>query len=101
MKKISLLALFAMSAFAGTWKATVSDAKCGKAHAEPTEKSIKCVNACVKGGGAPVLLTEDGKILKIADASKVADHLGHKVVVTGELEGDTVTIESVKMQEKE
>jgi hypothetical protein len=29
----------------------------------------------------------------------VADHLGHKVTVTGDLEGDTVTIDSVKMSD--
>ena len=98
MKKFALLALFATSAFAAEIKGTISDAKCGKAHADASEKSIKCVNGCVKNGSAPVLVTEDGKILKIADASKVSDHLGHKVIVDGTVDGDTVTIASVKMQ---
>jgi hypothetical protein len=39
----------------------------------------------------------EGKVLKIANPDKVKDHLGHLVVVTGKLDGDTVTIESVKM----
>ena len=98
MKKITILALFAMSAFGADIKGTISDAKCGKAHADASEKSMKCVNACIKNGTAPVLVTEDGNILKIADAAKVADHLGHKVIVTGTVDGDTVEIASVKMQ---
>lgn len=98
MKIFAMLALFAMSAFGADIKGTISDAKCGKAHADASEKSMKCVAGCVKNGSAPVLVTEDGKILKIADAAKVSDHLGHKVVVTGEVEGDTVTVASVKMQ---
>ena len=101
MKKLAFaFSLLAVSAFAGDWKVTVSDAKCGKAHADASEKSMKCVNACVKGGQKAVLVTEDNQVLKIADGdeSKVADHLGHKVVVTGELTGDTVAIKSVKMQ---
>jgi hypothetical protein len=98
MKKVALLALFAMSAFGAEIKGTISDSKCGKAHLDASEKSQKCVAGCVKGGSAPVLVTEDGKILKISDAAKVADHLGHKVVVNGSVDGDTVTIASVKMQ---
>lgn len=101
MKKLAFaFSLLAVTAFAGEWKGTISDAKCGAAHADASEKSTKCVQACVKGGQKAVFVTEDNKVLKIADASasKVADHLGHKVVVTGELEGETVTISNVKMQ---
>ena len=101
MKKLTFaFSLLAVSAFAGDWKATVSDAKCAAAHADASEKSTKCVQACVKGGQKAVLVTEDNKVLKIAegDESKVAEHLGHKVVVTGDLKGDTVSIQSVKMQ---
>lgn len=97
MKKLAIgFSLFAVSAFAAEWTGTVSDAKCGAAHADASEKSMKCVNGCVKGGQAPVLVV-DGKVYKIADKEKVADHLGHKVVVTGKLDGDTITIDKVKM----
>ena len=49
----------------------------------------------MKGGATPVLVS-DGKVLKIADTSKVQDFLGKKVVVKGDLEGDTVTIASIE-----
>jgi len=102
MKKFALglfgaVALFSVSAFAETWEGTISDAKCGKAHADASEKSMKCAAACVKGGQAPVFVTGDGKVLKIKNADKVMDHVGHKVSLTGELDGDTVTVDSVKM----
>lgn len=90
--------LFAVSAMAEKYSGTISDAKCGMAHADASEKSMKCVQGCVKGGQAPVLVV-DGKVYKIADDSKdkVMDHLGHKVEVDGKLDGETITIKSVKM----
>ena len=39
----------------------------------------------------------DGKVYKIDDASKVQDHIGHKVTITGELKGETVQVQDVKM----
>ena len=97
MKKLIFAStLFAVSAFAGEWSGTISDAKCAAKHADASAASQKCVAGCVKGGAAPVLVT-DGKILKIANADKVNDHLGHKVKVSGKLDGDTITVDSVKM----
>jgi hypothetical protein len=97
VKKLAIaFSLCAISAFAAEWSGTISDSKCGAAHADASEKSMKCVQGCVKGGQQPVLVSE-GKVYKIADASKVADHLGHKVVVTGDLDGDTIKVATVKM----
>ena len=96
MKKFAFVALFAACAFAGEWKGTISDAKCGAAHADASEKSMKCVNGCVKGGQKAVFVS-DGKVIQIANQDAVKEHLGHKVTVTGKMEGDTVTVDSVKM----
>ena len=96
MKKFAFVALFAVSAFAAEWKGTISDAKCGAAHADASEKSMKCVNACVKGGQKAVLVS-DGKVLQIANQDAVTPHLGHKVTITGNLEGETVTVDTVEM----
>lgn len=97
MKKLAIaFSLCAVSAFAAQMKGTISDAKCGAAHADASEKSMKCAQGCVKGGQAAVFVS-DGKVYKIADASKVANHIGHKVVVDGKVDGDTVKIDSVEM----
>lgn len=87
-----------LCAFGGEWSGTISEAGCGLKHADASEKSVACVKKCVEKGAAPVFVT-DGKMLKISDdsKSKIMDHLGHKVTITGKLEGDTVSIDSVKM----
>jgi hypothetical protein len=101
MKRVSLvfvlaLSLLTMVATAGDWTGVISDAKCGAAHAAASEKDANCVKGCVKKGSAPVFVSE-GKVLKIANADKVNDHLGHKVKVSGKLEGDTLTIDKLEM----
>ncbi len=101
MKKLlatfALTAIGSMSAFAGEWSGVLADSKCK--HTDGTEKSIACTQSCVKRGGEAVFITSDDKVLKIDKASmdKVTPHLGHKVTVTGDVKGDTVTIESIKM----
>lgn len=102
MKRTILLSLaaslFAVSAMAESWTGTISDSKCGAKHADASEKSMACVKACVGRGGEAVFVVGD-KVLKLDAASKakIAEHLGHKVVIDGSLEGETVTVASVKM----
>ena len=92
-----VVSLAALTAMAGEWTGYISDSKCGAAHTDGSQKSAKCVQSCVKGGQEPVFVTADKKVLKIANADKVKDHLGHKVKVTGDLAGDTLTIDKVEM----
>ena len=99
MKKLAItFALASVGAFAATWSGTISDANCGAKHTDASEKSMACVNKCVGGGAAAVFVT-GVKVLKIANQDAVKEHLGHKVDVTGELEGDTVTVSKVTMTE--
>jgi hypothetical protein len=86
--------LFAVTSFAADMTGYISDSKCGAkgekdAHAD-------CSVKCVKGGAAPVFVS-DGKVYKIDDAAKVQDHVGHKVTITGEVKGDTIQVQEVKM----
>ena len=97
MKKVALLAAFALSAFAAEWTGAISEAGCGAKHTDGSAKSVACVTGCVKKGAAPVFVTADGKVVKIANADKVQEHLGHKVKVTGKLDGETLTIDTVSM----
>jgi hypothetical protein len=91
---VLMLSLFAVTAFATEMTGYVSDSKCGAkgekdAHAD-------CAVKCVKGGAAPVFVS-DGKVYKVDDAAKVQDHVGHKVTITGEVKGDTIQVQEVKM----
>ena len=96
---LAFFALGTLAASAAELKGTISDSKCAAKHVDASEKSAACVEMCVKGGSAPVLVTADNKIIKIDEASreKVMNHLGHKVTITGTVENDTVKIESFKM----
>src|SRR5665213_2160254 len=101
MKKLlamsALMAIGSLSAFAGEWSGYIADSKCK--HTDGTEKSIACTKTCIKGGSEAVFVTSDDKVLKIDKASmaKVTPHFGHKVTVTGKVEGDTITVDSIKM----
>ena len=99
MKKMLLaaslvLSFSAVTAFADEMTGVIGDSKCGAKHG--TDMDAKCVTSCVKGGASPVFIVGD-KVYKIADPTKVMDHLGHKVTITGTVADDTVTIEDIKM----
>ena len=89
-----VLSVFSLTAKAGEWTGYISDSKCGAKGAK--DEHADCAVKCVRGGAVAVFVT-DGKVYKIDDASKVQDHIGHKVTITGELKGDTVQVETVKM----
>lgn len=102
MKKLALafllvLSLVAFSAAAAEMTGYISDAKCAKdvAKAE-SDGHADCAAACAKKGEALVFVS-DGKVYKVDDQSKVQDHVGHKVTITGKVDGDTLKVDSVKM----
>ncbi len=99
MKKLVVVfvvvcALFAMSAPAAEWKGWIVDAKCGAKGAKAEHAA--CAEKCAKGGAALVFVS-DGKVLKVSDQAKIQGHVGHEVTITGKLDGDTISVDSVKM----
>ena len=109
MKKLAavlgFLALSAMTAMAAEWTGYISDTKCAAASSKASSAAewIKpdqfesCVKQCVKAGSPPVFLTPDNKMIKIDAASmeKVTPMLGHKVTVTGKLDGGVLKIDTI------
>jgi hypothetical protein len=93
---VMALSLFSLSAFAETFNAYISDSKCGAKHA--ADMNAKCVNGCIKGGATPVAVVGD-KVYKIENADAVKEHYGHKVIIDGKADGDTLKVDSVKMAE--
>ena len=98
MKTITSVALMtlglAASGMAAEYKGFVEDQKCST---NPEMKGdAACAQKCIKGGSPAVLVTEDGKIYKIANQDKILASAGQNVTVTGKLKGDTLTIASVK-----
>ncbi|HEY1203072.1 MAG: hypothetical protein ABSH46_20215 [Bryobacteraceae bacterium] len=85
------LALFSWSALAEDLTGVFTCSKCKHTDASGAE----CAKHCIKNGVAPIFVTSDGKTLKVANPDKVGDKIAEKVTVTGSVEGDTLTIESV------
>jgi hypothetical protein len=89
--------LLSVSALAKKFEGVISDDKCGKAHVDGSEKSMKCVEGCIKGGKAAVLVSGDN-VYKLAGKTNLTKgHEGHKVVIDGKMKGDTITVNKLKM----
>jgi len=96
MKKLLAgFALMAASGMAANVTGYVIDQACSD---KPGMRgNEQCAQACIKKGSPAVLVTDDGKVYKFTDQAKVVAHAGHKVTITGKVDGDTITVDSVKM----
>jgi len=99
MKKVlTVFAFAALSAMAADWTGYIADASCAKNAAKAgADDHAACAAKCIKGGAAAVLVTADGKVYQIEDQDKVTAHAGHKVTITGKMDGDKIKVDSVKM----
>ena len=103
-----LLTGFAMLSPAASMTMTgmISDSMCGLSHAKmtaghPGMTDRACTLACVKGG-AKYIFVSNGKIYQIANQT-LADlekNAGENVSLTGDFNGQTVTIAKVMMERK-
>jgi hypothetical protein len=60
--------------------------------------NAECVARCVRDGDKVVLVSEDGKIYQISNQDKITpESYGQVVTLTGKTDGDTITVESLKM----
>ncbi len=91
-----VLATFAWAADSTTVNGWVSDSKCAAkgmnaAHAE-------CAKKCLAAGAKMVVVTDsDKKVLTVDNPDVLKGHEGHHVAVTGEVMGDSIHVDSVKM----
>ncbi|MBL7699615.1 MAG: hypothetical protein JNK79_15725 [Chitinophagaceae bacterium] len=96
MKNILLAVALLLSAsvFAGdpiTLTGFIGDDHCGK---KSGPDHAECAKKCVKGGAKPVLIVGK-KVYSISNPEKLGDLVGDKVEITGEVDGDVITIEKV------
>ena len=91
---LALVAGFSTVAMAAEFKGYIIDETCSTKAA--MKGNVECAATCIKGGSAAVLVTEDGKVLKIADQAKVVPMAGKQVTITGEMKGDSITVASIK-----
>ena len=94
-KALVMFAFAAASAMAADLTGYVMDESCST---KPAMKGNEaCARKCIKGGSPAVLMAADGKVYKLDDQAKVTEHAGHKVIVTGALKGDTIAVDSIKI----
>src|SRR5437899_3495739 len=92
---IALFALACCVCIAADFTGYVIDESCS---GKPAMKGNEaCARKCMKGGSPAVLMTADAKVYKLDDQAKVTEHAGHKVIVTGALKGDTIAVDSIKI----
>jgi Protein of unknown function (DUF5818) len=93
-KMLAVFGLAAISAMAADVTGYVVDKNC--ASKKEMLGNEACAQSCIKRGSPAVLATEDGKIYSISNQDKVKDVAGKKVTVTGKVDGETITVDSVK-----
>ncbi|WP_180541389.1 hypothetical protein [Nevskia soli] len=105
MKKLLLLsAVFSAASFAATFDGTIMDGMCASAKKDPATHTAKCSMACSKSGYG--LMTADGKYIKFDEAGNAkalaalkdtAKKDDLKATVSGTMDGDTLKVDSVKV----
>ena len=91
---LALAAGFSTSMMAAQFKGYLIDEKCSKVAS--MKGDVDCANKCIKAGSPAVLLTDDGKVYKIANQDKVVAMAGQQVTINGKESADTITVDSVK-----
>jgi membrane protein implicated in regulation of membrane protease activity len=94
MKK--LLAVFALCAAAGMaadWTGYIIDKTCSSKKEMWGDEA--CAKRCLARGDVAVLVTEDGTIYSVANQDKVKESAGKKVTITGRIDGNTITVETL------
>lgn len=98
MKKVfamsAAVAVLSMSAMAADVTGYIIDKMCSGNAA--MRGNVACANKCIKAGSPAVLVTDDGKIYNITDQAKVLKDAGKKVTITGDVNGDSISVKKIK-----
>jgi hypothetical protein len=89
-----LLTAMPMRAAETTLTGYIADSKCNSQAAH--EGARECTIKCVKEGAKYVFVSDgDKKVYSLDDQSKVAEHAGDHVTVTGSVDGDSLKLSSI------
>lgn len=91
---LALLPAAGLLADMGSWTGWVTDENCGAKGANAEHKD--CAAKCHKDGAKLVFYNSgDQKVYKLDNQDLAAQHIGHEVKVSGELEGDAIKVKSI------
>jgi hypothetical protein len=90
-----LAGALALSAAELTGWFTCSNCKAGNASSKVTNR--ECAETCIKGGADAMFVTENGhKLFKVADKKLALSNIKTKVKVSGNVQGDALTVTKVE-----
>ena len=100
---VAICFLFALSALAfddmgksGTVNGWVVDDKCGAKGANAGAEA--CTKKCLAAGAKMVIVTDkDQKVLMVDNPDALKGHEGHHIAATGEVKGNSIHVDSMKM----
>ena len=95
MRWLAVASMLCGTAMAADYKGYIIDQSC--ANDASMKGNEACARKCIKKGSPAVLLMADAKVYKLDDQSKVVDHAGQKVVVSGTLDGETIKVDAIKI----
>lgn len=85
---------FGAAADEGSWTGWIADENCAKNYEKAaTAAHVSCAKTCFTRGGKLALSTREGHFLLDLDLGLAMPHLGHEIVVKGELNTQTNTIQ--------
>ena len=90
----ALAGALSVCAMAEEWTGYIIDQACSSK--KEMQGNVACANSCIKRGSPAVLVSADGTVYKIANQDKVVPLAGKKVTVSGKMEDDQITVDSVK-----
>lgn len=90
-----LMSVAALSAFGASMTGFVADSTCAAKGKGGQEAHADCAAKCIKGGAAPVLVVGE-KVYKVSNPDMLTAMAGKQVTVDAKVDGDTITVESVK-----
>jgi hypothetical protein len=98
---VVLLAGFASFALAdeGSWTGWIADANCAKNYEKAAKaEHAACAKSCVSKGAGWALAMQDGMVLLDVSNEMAEQHLGHEVIVKGDLNKDTNTVKVTSIE---
>jgi hypothetical protein len=88
------LPLARLDASSQSWTGWIADDQCKAKGASADHK--ECAERCFARGAKAILVTADEKVFLLDNQDLAKQHVGHEVKVTGQLDGDSIEVESIE-----
>jgi hypothetical protein len=92
---MTMLVVTAGLSFAAEGSGFVTDLKCAKA-GKTGAGHAGCAKGCINGGAEATIVTDDGKVLMVANQDAVKSHAGAKVSFSYTEADGKITVSNVK-----